>query len=91
MYTVLDGIEIVKVGEKKESSKDYGYTALENDLFLPKGVYNSEKGVPIIFDSGCTHAVTPYASDFIGKLTPVRKTMNGLGATTQITGEGNMI
>ena len=82
MDTVLNGIEIVKIGEKKGSSEICGYTALENDLFLPKGVYNSEKGVLIIFDSGCTHAVTPYANDFIGKLTPVNKTMNGLGATT---------
>ena len=82
----------MKVGEKKESSKVYyGYTVLEQDLFLPKGVYNSEKGVPIIFDSGCTNAVTPYASDFMGKLTPVSKPMNGLGATTQITGEGYVV
>ena len=47
--------------------------------------------MPIIFDSGCTNAVTPYASDCIGKITPVSKSMNGLGATAQITGEGYVV
>ena len=41
----------------------FAYTALDDDLFLPRGIYNSDKGVPIIFDSGCTHAVTPFKED----------------------------
>ena len=38
------------------TSKTCAYTALEDYLFLQRGIYNSDKGVPIIFDSGCTHA-----------------------------------
>ena len=37
-----------------------GFTAIDDDLFIPKGVYKDKTGVDIIFDSGCTHAVTPY-------------------------------
>ena len=43
-----------------------------------------------MFDSGCTLAVTPFESDFQGPITPVKKQMNGLGATAQVTGEGTI-
>ena len=36
-------------------------------------------GIPVIFDSGCTHAVAPEKLDCIGKITPINKLMNGLG------------
>ena len=68
-----------------------GYTAVDTDLFLPKGLYKGEKGVEIIFDSGCTHAVTPHEADFVGRIKPVTKVMNGLGANANITGEGTVI
>ena len=62
-----------------------GYTALEDDLFMPKGYYTTEKdGIPVIFDSGCTHAVAPVKTDFIGKITPINKLMNELGATIRV-------
>ena len=72
------------------SSSCYAFTALENDLFLTKGYYSGEGDVPIIFYSGCTHAVTPFKSDFVGKITPVNKLMNGLGATVTVVGEGTV-
>ncbi len=68
-----------------------GFPAVDTDLFLPKGLYKGEKGVDIIFDSGCTHAVTPHETDFVGRVTPVAKVMNGLGAKANITGEGTVI
>ena len=40
------------------------YIALDDDLFLPRGVYKIEKGVPIIPDSGCTHVFDYAASIF---------------------------
>lgn len=48
-------------------------------------------GVPINFDSGCTHAVIPFATGFIGRITPVDKCMNGLGTTKNIVGEVTII
>ena len=59
--TVLDGLEIIKTGKNMEDIN--GYTAVDTDLFLPKGLYKGEQGVEIIFDSGCTHAVTPREAD----------------------------
>ena len=45
-------------------------------------------GIPVIFDSGCSHALTPLESDFVGHITPIDKVMNGLGATVKIAGIG---
>ena len=87
----MNGIQILKVGKEGTKTKISGYTAIDDDLFLPKGVYKNEKGVDIIFDSGCTHAVTPYTQDFVGPITPTSKSMNGLGATAKITGEGTVL
>ena len=68
-----------------------GYTALEDDLFVPKGYYTNEKdGIPVIFDSGCTHAMAPVKTDVIGKITPTNKLMNGLGATVRVVGVGTV-
>ena len=93
-------LEVVKIkknlgkkGEEDEhefvsthSSTGYGLTALDDNLFVPKGYYyNNKDGIPVIFDSGCNHAVAPIESDFIGKITPVHKQMNGLGATATVT------
>ena len=40
------------------------FTAIQDDSFAPKGYYSSEdEKAPIVFDSGCSVAVTPYASD----------------------------
>ena len=42
--------------------------------------------MPIIFDSGCTHTVTPFRDDFVGKVKSVRKLMKGLGAAAEVIG-----
>jgi hypothetical protein len=101
--TVLDGLDVIKVKDERKEEEYLpvlntggaleftAYTALEEDLFLPRGIYSSDKGVPIIFDSGCTHAVTPYTEDFIGDIKPVKKLMNGLGATAEVVGEGTVL
>ena len=91
---------MVKLGEAPETegndkivsvfrqSKLHALTALDDDLFGPRGYYGKEDGIPIIFDSGCTHALTPFEADFIGTITPVNKVMHGLGAAVNIVGEG---
>ena len=33
----------------------YGYTSLDDDLLVPRGYYGSDDGIPVIFDSLCTH------------------------------------
>ena len=58
---------------------------------MPKGYYTNEKdGIPVIFDSGCTHAMAPVKTDVIGKITPTNKLMNGLGATVRVVGVGTV-
>ena len=90
---VMDGLEVFQVGEitNKIGNKIGCYTAVDDDLFLPKGIYKADEGVPIIFDSGCTHAVTPYEEDFVGTIKPISKVMNGLGAQAKIIGEGTVL
>ena len=70
---------------------DSGYTCLLEDLFIPTGMYLSEEGgVPIIFDSGFSVAVSPCKEDFGNKLIPVSNTMMGLGAAVIVEGEGTV-
>ena len=47
--------------------------------------------VPVIFDSGCIRAVSPFTSDLIGQIAPVNKLMNGLGAKVKTVGEGTIL
>ena len=64
---------------------------MDDNLFVPKGYYVSDKdNIPVIFDSGCNHAVAPVESDFVGIITPLHKQMNGLGATATIMGVGTV-
>ena len=82
--------KIEAFGNGKESNKgdDYGFTSLEDDVFIPVGLYVGDpKEVPIVFDSGCSVAVTPYEQDFIGTITPVEKTITGLGSKVEVVGE----
>ena len=73
------------------ASKDYGFTSLEDDVFIPVGLYiGDSKEIPIVFDTGCSVAVTPYKEDFIGPITPVVKTMTGLGSKVDVVGEGKI-
>ena len=41
-------------------------------------------GIPVIFDSGCSRALTSLESDFIGPITPIDKVTNGLGYMVKI-------
>ena len=85
----MDGLEIIKVGESVEDV--YGYTAVDSDLFLPRGMYKVDKGVDIIFDSGCTHVVAPHGADFVGHNMPVTKVINVLGTSVNIIGEETIV
>ena len=67
---------------------NYVFTALDNDLFVPRGCYENKDGIPIMFYSDCTHDVTPHASCFIEKIISVNKLKNGLDASTNVLGEG---
>lgn len=60
------GTDMIQVRE--DYKIDDASTALEDDLFLPRGYYKMSDGVPYTFDFGCTHAVTPFTSDFKAKL-----------------------
>ena len=64
-----------------------GFTTLETDLFRPMILYTGSDYKSVAFDSGCTSAITPFKSDFEGPIIPVDKYMNGLGATTKVTGK----
>ena len=64
------------------------FTALEDDLFAPSGFYIANGDKPIVFDSGCSIAVTPHLEDFGGEIKKVQKTMTGLSSTAQVEGEG---
>ena len=46
--------------------------------------------IPVVFDSGCTISITPYKEDFVGGLTPVKKTITGLSSTVEVEGEGTV-
>jgi hypothetical protein len=69
-------------------TRPHGYSAIDDDLFLPTGYYTDSQQMDIVFDSGCTTSVTPNKSDFVGDITEVHKIMQGLSSTTKITGEG---
>ena len=44
-----------------------------------------------MFDSGCSVAVTPYENEFIGFITKVHKSINGLSASIKVVVGGKMI
>ncbi len=104
--TVKNGIEVARIGNDVWSGEEHehlfvsdhtiinklnGYTALDDDLFVPKGYYIGDNdNIPVIFDSGYHHAVAPVESDFVGRITPYHKQMNGLGATVTIMGVGTV-
>ena len=76
---------------KKNSNKDYGFNSLKDDVFIPVGLYVGDpKDVPIVFDTGCSVAVTPYKQDFTGTITPVEKTITELGSKVEVVGEGKI-
>ena len=64
------------------------FTVLEEDVFCPKGFYIGNGDKPIVFDSGCSIARTPFKDDFLGKITPVQKIITGLSSISKVEGEG---
>ena len=69
---------------------DHCYTALDNDLFLPKGYYVGNDGVPIIFDTGYSISVIPHKQDFVDTIRPMNKLMTGLSSKAEIKGAGEV-
>ena len=69
-----------------------------NDLFRFQSVFHVQSdtnGAPIIFDSGASISITPYAEDFIGEIdydvdTSGNKQLLGISSATQIIGVGKM-
>ena len=70
MYTVTHKLDVF---QEKETICGSFFTAIEDDLFLPKGYYIiGDSKLPIVFDSGFSFYVTLYAS-FIGSINKVDK------------------
>ena len=63
-----------------------GFNGLVDDVFIPVGMYVNDNDINIVFDTGCSVAVTPYREDFIGPITKVDKTMRGLGTSVTVDG-----
>ena len=53
--------------------------------------YAGGEGKYVIFDAGCTLAVTPCASDFEGPITTVDKYIHWSGVTVKVIGEGIIV
>ena len=83
-------LEAVKyeIGLIDDKPYDIDYNVFNIDIFNSVWMYAQSDEIPVIFDSGCTIAVTPHASDFINQITLVDKIMKGLDATTKVVGEG---
>ena len=65
---------------------DLGITGIDDSLFVPTGMYVEEGTVLVIFDSGCSVAVSPCKDDFGDTLQPFTKTMIGLGDSAIVEG-----
>ena len=61
---------------------------MEGGICVPKGYYLKHNTTPIVFDSGCTVAVTPHIHDIIRPPTKVSETMNGLSSLASVEAEG---
>ena len=55
-----------------------GYTAIDEDLYSPKVYYIGTDQIPVIFDSGCMVAITPFVEDFVGPIQKCNKTIGDL-------------
>ena len=75
------------IGLLDDKSCNFGYAALNTDVFNPVGIYTQTNGIPVIFNSECTVVVIPHATDFVNKITPVNRLMNGLVTTEKVIGE----
>ena len=57
--TVTEALDL-----QTESSPTESLTLLERNLFVPIDLYIGSDSKPVIFDSGCTLTVTPFATYF---------------------------
>ena len=53
------------------------FTTVDDDLYNPKGYYIEVDNTHIIFDSGCSVSITPFAADFVGPIHKYDKTIGG--------------
>lgn len=52
-------------------------SSVDKDLYLPTGCYISVIGNTVLFDSGCSMAVSPYKSDFLVGIKYIKKRETG--------------
>ena len=50
-------------------------------------MYPQSNRIPGIYGSGCTIVVTLHISDFVNKITPISKLINGLDTTAKLMGK----
>ena len=73
------------------NTNELSFTAIDGDLYVPKGYYIQEDNTKIIFDSGCSVSIAPFTSDFVGPLLPSNKTIGELTGKAKVEGEGEGI
>ena len=47
--------------------------------------------IPIVFNSGCTVAVTPSRADFVGKIKKLNALITGLSSHAKVEGGGTVL
>ena len=66
-----------------------GYTAINDNIFMPKEFFVYDKVLEVIFDSGCTIAMSSSKEHSIGEIQPVSKIMQGLDSIGEVVGRIN--
>ena len=69
--------------DTKDHKCSHCFTALEYDLFAPRGFYAISGDKKFFFDSGFTIAVIPHLEYFMGEVEKVKKEMTGISSTAQ--------
>ena len=64
--------------------------SLGNNEDFHWGFYLDSGIKPIVFDSGCTIAITPFQDTFLKKIKLVKKTITGLSSTATVEGESTI-
>ena len=82
--TITNGSELFLTNNNKHQIYNSSYTALDDDLYGPKGYYLGADQIPVIFDSECTVAITPFTEDFVGPIHKCNKTTGGLTCKAQV-------
>ena len=66
------------------------FTTIDDDLYTPKGYNIEADNTHIIFDSGCSVSITPFAADFVGPIQPSTKTIGGFTGESKVE-EGGIV